>query len=155
MKKSLRISIPQPCHEDWNKMTPTEKGRFCASCTKEVFDFSSSTDEELVKLAYSGGNLCGRFRADQLEREIKLERKSGWSLAPLAASVLLPLSLMANPKPEPRPVESTYMSLGVGSLNKSRVTLTGQIKDVEGLPIPGAKILNVDTGAIVTTKHKL
>ena len=152
MKKAIRISIPEPCHEDWNKMTPTEKGKFCAVCTKEVFDFSKSTDEELVKLAHAGNNLCGRFRADQLEREIKLERKAGWSLAPLAASVLLPLSLMANPKPEPKPVESTYLSLGIGSLNKSRVVLTGEVKDVEGLPIPDAKILNVDTGASVSTK---
>jgi hypothetical protein len=30
-------------------MTPTEKGKFCSSCEKEVYDFSNSTDEQIVK----------------------------------------------------------------------------------------------------------
>mgnify|MGYP006395384781 CR=1 FL=1 len=148
MKKSIQISIPNPCHEDWNKMTPTEKGKHCAVCTKEVFDFTQATDEDLVKLAYAGDNLCGRFRKDQLDREIKLERKSRWNLAPLAASVLLPLSLMANPRPEPKPVESTYLSLGIGSMHKSQVMLTGYIKDKDGQPINDVKLEDLGTGNI-------
>lgn len=148
MKKSIHIRIPAPCHEDWNKMTPTEKGKFCAVCTKEVVDFTKATDEALVEMAHRGQKLCGRFRADQLDRELKLERKSGWNLAPLAASILLPLSLMANPKPGPKPLESSYVSLGVGSFAKSQVVVSGVIKNTEGQPLNDVKLEDLETGNI-------
>ena len=48
MKKSITISIPEPCHEDWARMTATEKGKFCSVCTNEVFEFTFKTDVELV-----------------------------------------------------------------------------------------------------------
>lgn len=44
----LKISIPQPCHEDWNAMTKNEKGRFCESCNKTVVDFSHFSDEDIL-----------------------------------------------------------------------------------------------------------
>ncbi len=50
MKKAIHISIPKPCHEDWVKMNPTKKGRHCASCEKQVTDYTQKTDEQLVKL---------------------------------------------------------------------------------------------------------
>jgi hypothetical protein len=31
MSKSVQIHIPQPCHENWQHMTPKEQGRFCGS----------------------------------------------------------------------------------------------------------------------------
>lgn len=65
----LNISIPQPCHEDWNAMTPTEKGAFCAVCTKEVMDFSTMSDDEVKNyfLLNAGKKTCGRFRKSQLK----------------------------------------------------------------------------------------
>jgi len=38
--QKLQLSIPEPCHENWHQMTPTEQGRFCNACSKEVVDFS-------------------------------------------------------------------------------------------------------------------
>ena len=35
--------IPEPCHENWNKMTPQEQGRHCAVCSKVVVDFTKKT----------------------------------------------------------------------------------------------------------------
>ena len=49
MKKSFKINIPEPCHEDWAQMTSTEKGKFCDSCAKEVIDFTNKSDEQLYK----------------------------------------------------------------------------------------------------------
>jgi hypothetical protein len=65
---SLKISIPKPCHEDWNKMTANEKGAFCGKCCKTVIDFSGKTPEEIrdTLLAESGKKVCGRFKSAQL-----------------------------------------------------------------------------------------
>lgn len=67
---NLRISIPKPCHEDWNKFTPDEKGGFCKVCSKSVHDFTKKTTEEistiLIDEMSAGKKVCGRFNEDQL-----------------------------------------------------------------------------------------
>lgn len=70
----IQISIPQPCHEDWNKMTPQEQGRFCDSCQKCVVDFTGFTDEELYQyfMKHNGEKVCGRFQNWQLKRVVAL-----------------------------------------------------------------------------------
>lgn len=47
MKFNYAISIPKPCHEDWSKMTPSEKGRFCQSCSKSVIDFTQMSQQSI------------------------------------------------------------------------------------------------------------
>ncbi len=65
--KTLHISIPKPCSEDWDKMTAQEKGRFCATCSKTVVDFTEKTPAEIVAILQNpSGKMCGRFRPDQL-----------------------------------------------------------------------------------------
>ena len=67
----MQITIPQPCHESWDKMTQAEKGKFCGSCQKVVVDFSKMTDTELI--AYfkkPKDSVCGRFKENQLNRVI-------------------------------------------------------------------------------------
>ena len=61
MTPKFKISIPEPCHEDWSKMTPTEKGRYCKACSKEVIDFTHFSNEALHKRITQGESLCGRF----------------------------------------------------------------------------------------------
>lgn len=70
--KTFAISIPKPCHEDWNKMTPDAKGAFCASCQKSVYDFSKKTDEEIIAVfeKEEKGKVCGRFTPAQLSRPV-------------------------------------------------------------------------------------
>jgi hypothetical protein len=138
MKKSITIRIPKPCHEDWKKMTQTEKGKFCGVCTKEVIDFTSKTDEDLVKSLANSKNTCGRFKKSQLNREVKLERKSGLNLAPYAASLLLPLSLLnttnANSSNTSTP-EKPYSSLNIGRFsnpNRAIINTVGIITDTSG-----------------------
>ncbi len=72
MPRKLTITVPKPCHENWEQMTPVERGRFCASCTKVVTDYSLMSDEELVKaLRKKTENTCGNFREDQLDRVLR------------------------------------------------------------------------------------
>lgn len=66
------IRIPEPCHEDWNKMQPEEKGRFCNSCNKTVLDFSNKTDVEIKSILDEQKNqqVCGHFKKSQVNRPL-------------------------------------------------------------------------------------
>jgi hypothetical protein len=67
----LKISIPTPCHEDWNKMTPDETGRHCCSCAKSVVDFTGMSDDEVKHFFINkkeDERVCGRFKQTQLHR---------------------------------------------------------------------------------------
>ena len=77
MSKKFQLQIPEPCHEDWNKMTPGDKGRFCDSCQKTVHDFTGMSDAQLIAFFKkpSTGSVCGRFYNDQLERDFEIPRK--------------------------------------------------------------------------------
>jgi hypothetical protein len=62
-------------------MTPTGPGRHCAACQKVVVDFTQQTDAELLAFFRQPnvGNVCGRFRAGQLQRPLQLlETTSTW-----------------------------------------------------------------------------
>jgi len=66
----LQLTIAEPCHESWDKMTPNEQGRFCNSCAKTVVDFSSMTDAQLIQyfLQLKGQDVCGNIHQEQLQR---------------------------------------------------------------------------------------
>ena len=64
----MKIKIPEPCHENWNKMTPTDKGRFCSSCEKEVVDFTAMSKHEIQQYFINKTTeaTCGRLKKTQL-----------------------------------------------------------------------------------------
>jgi len=66
------ITIPEPCHENWQAMTPNEQGRHCAQCCKTVIDFSGWEQQEILYYlkAHQSDHVCGRFRNDQLNTPI-------------------------------------------------------------------------------------
>jgi len=66
----MKITIPKPCHENWAAMTPEEKGRFCQVCSKSVRDFTRASDLEIMNDLSGTSNICGNFRADQLDRNL-------------------------------------------------------------------------------------
>lgn len=67
METKFKITIPKPCHEDWNKMNPSSKGRFCNTCTTEVVDFTKMNSEEIKTYLRENSNVCGRFKNEQLD----------------------------------------------------------------------------------------
>ncbi|RNI30303.1 hypothetical protein EFA69_12520 [Rufibacter immobilis] len=90
-KNTLTVTIPQPCREDWNTMTPQHQGRFCQSCQKTVVDFTAMSDAEVVEwLTKQLENGCGKFREDQLNRAFKPETgsKKRWTLSALALGLV-------------------------------------------------------------------
>jgi hypothetical protein len=78
MGKSIQLSITDPCHENWDSMTVAEQGRFCASCQKQVVDFTTMSDAQLAAFFKkpSTSSVCGRFYDDQLNRDMQTTKKS-------------------------------------------------------------------------------
>lgn len=62
------ISVPEPCHEAWDKMTPEGNGRHCLTCCKTVVDFTAWQEQDIIN--YLGENssdqVCGRFSNEHL-----------------------------------------------------------------------------------------
>ena len=69
MTKKYQISVPEPCHEDWNSMTPEQSGRFCNSCSKSVVDFTKMLPQAVQEffITNTDENICGRFQLKQLD----------------------------------------------------------------------------------------
>ncbi|MAB48453.1 MAG: hypothetical protein CMC05_07465 [Flavobacteriaceae bacterium] len=69
MSTYYSISIPKPCHEDWSKMTPNEKGRFCTSCTKTVVDFTKMSPDAIQDYLHNNKDqrICGHIKQSQLD----------------------------------------------------------------------------------------
>jgi hypothetical protein len=77
MAKHVQLTVENPCHENWENMSPSEKGRFCGSCQKQVVDFTGMTDSQVAVFFKkpSTGSVCGRFMQDQLDRDFEIPRK--------------------------------------------------------------------------------
>lgn len=69
MHYSLHIS--EPCSENWQEMTPTEMGRSCLHCQKEVIDFTEMTDNEVATYLHLHRNerICGRVFPAQMKKD--------------------------------------------------------------------------------------
>lgn len=95
MSKHLTLHVNDPCSESWKQMTPNQQGRHCMSCAKTVVDFTQMNDLELMdwwKNKKQEERTCGRFREDQLQREMPLplvNQQTWWRKAIAFAAVLL------------------------------------------------------------------
>ncbi|WP_417942644.1 energy transducer TonB [Flavobacterium sp. RS13.1] len=69
MERNYKITIPKPCQENWDKMTPKDNGRFCMSCSKTVVDFTTMLPDEIQHffIQNQNGSICGRFKKSQLD----------------------------------------------------------------------------------------
>ena len=90
--KSIKLTIPTPCHENWEEMLPEEKGKFCLSCQKTVVDFSRMSDQEVFNYFKnnSNGRTCGRFVEGQLNKKISINRPNIFGRWKYFWQILLP-----------------------------------------------------------------
>ena len=68
----MHVEIKEACQENWELMSPREKGRHCAKCEKVVTDFTRFTDEQIINYLHNHTNTCGRFDNTQLKRNMEL-----------------------------------------------------------------------------------
>ncbi len=66
----LQLSIPKPCHKDWEAMTPNQQGRHCNVCAKTVVDFTGMDDAAVQHYFLNRKEIstCGRFKQEQVSR---------------------------------------------------------------------------------------
>ena len=98
---AFQIKNTFACSENWDKMNPTEKGRFCEVCTKEVIDFTTLSKNEIIAVFKKNNYqaLCARAYPSQLKTiylEDNLENVS-WNL-PFWQKFLLVLLVCFGPE---------------------------------------------------------
>ncbi len=169
--KSVTIHIPEPCHENWEAMTPTEKGRFCSFCTKEVVDFSSMSDAEVLNYLIHKKNepVCGRVLPSQMNREISkpmtFTKKVAWYWRYMVAALLLFAKLPGKAQKVKVNVGKahsyhSHSSYEIGKMAAPRVDTIvteiykGRIMDEKGNGIPGATITLTNDAQIKATTDK-
>jgi hypothetical protein len=122
-------------------MTPQEKGRFCGKCEKTIIDYSHQPDRVIAQAIKDGnGQICGRFRSDQLQRDIVLEpqfyQNTRWKAFGLMLSGLLAAGTLKG-QDVIMPSISTEISTSSISNKKnnstleSKIVLSGRILDEE------------------------
>lgn len=146
MSGKVNISIPKPCHENWHGMTVAEKGRFCNSCQKTVYDFTRLSDKQLIEKINSESNICGRFLATQLNKDLSVpkEKSSIWIAG--VSGILSFLSLgnqeihaQENVKTEQIEEKNSIQKTIDNSSSDSDIEITGFVFDDEdslSLPLP-------------------
>jgi hypothetical protein len=146
MTPKIRISIPEPCHENWLEMSPSQKGRFCSNCQKNVIDFTKASDREIVLAYNENENLCGRFNSFQLNRDLIIpkEKKSLWVIAVATVIAFLDLgnqSAKAQGKPRIEQTDTKQLNDSLDtSSDKEIKEYEGIVYDREKIPLPGVSI---------------
>jgi hypothetical protein len=86
----MKLTIPTPCSENWDAITPTACGRFCTVCQKEVIDVTQMEETAILqKYEQNGGELCIRARAEQISPVVRVRSFPMQRLAVFALAVWL------------------------------------------------------------------
>ena len=140
-----QIQINKPCSEDWYKMTAQEKGKFCDSCQKTVYNFTQFSNTELARKIKKGDNLCGRFNPEQLNTDLILPQKSYFPKFSYALSIIGLLGFSSPILSQIKTKENTTINWSQSktdysnsSKRKKRI-IKGKVSDNTG-PLPGATI---------------
>lgn len=166
MNEELRISIPKACHEKWSKMSPNKQGRFCSICKKNVFDFTKTSDLEIINTLNENKNLCGRFNNSQLNRNLAVIKQKKYFWINTAASLITFFGLgNYSAKAQGTPMLSEarkYITYSPKKLNTSDpVSLTdklneeqicsGVVHDKNNIPLSNVLVANTRLRLLVTT----
>lgn len=160
----LKIHIHDPCSEAWSGMRPEPSGRFCFQCEKIVRDFTQATDDELADFFRSApGNVCGRFRSDQLSRPLPFRISAAnpnvgkWRTAALISGLLLgggmygqevipPLQTLGTPTSTVTTMsESDNQRQTMPERLGEKLQVGGSVVDESGIPLVGVTVLLVGT----------
>ena len=161
--QKLQLSIPEPCHQNWHHMTPTDQGRFCNACAKEVVDFSMMTDTEVLNYftTLTHEKVCGRALPSQLDRTIYRPKDPKKRLFWYWNYIVMFLMFFTKantvkaqggikPVTEISPVKAneTVVTVAGYAVRRTDKIITGKVTDIDGNPVSFAsiKIKGASTG---------
>lgn len=148
MRKPVQIAIPQPCHEKWDEMTPTDKGRFCTACQKNVTDFTKATDREIAEAYKSKKIECGIFLDTQLNRDlvVPVKKKKFWSATAAAVISFFAVGTAKSYAQESTPTEQIENKNDiVEGFDSDSFTITWSVWDYYNV-LSNVKVINENTG---------
>lgn len=94
----MDFEIPEPCSEDWGRMSPEQRGRRCAKCRTTVHDLSPYSPEEAEELLTAGECVRAQVLPDG-RVATRPSRVGRVLLAAVAAPALLALAGCLQGKP--------------------------------------------------------
>ena len=152
----FKLNIPEPCHEDWQQMSPTQKGKFCANCQKEVIDFTKLSATEIARTTKKATQLCGRFTSTQLEQEYVSASQNSLSRLGIALGLgsiiaVAQPSFAQEEKPDKIEVHQLQGEVALTTQANDSISITGTVTDEEGLPLPGVNVIQQNSSNITQT----
>ncbi|TDG36314.1 carboxypeptidase regulatory-like domain-containing protein [Pedobacter changchengzhani] len=160
MKAKFQITIAEPCNQNWDKMEKRTGENFCAACNKNVIDFSTHSNAEIIAVLNNRKNeICGRLSKSQLNQinyQLLLVPKNNvWMkyLGVLAIGVgLFNPTVMASPIK--RPVE-LHQSVAPFKINDNKPliikSISGYVVDENKQPLVGVRVVIQNTKLFALT----
>lgn len=140
-------------------MSPTEKGRFCSVCTKEVLDFTQKSQKEiLVHLQHAEGKTCGLFLPSQLNEKHQLSKSSSpwefrikkWAVSLLAISGLFSLSKNTSAQKMGKvAIRGDVAYIEEHNTNTRESVVYGQVSGSDGKNLQGARVRIYSGGELI------
>lgn len=126
-----QVSIPVPCHENWNTMSEAEKGRFCAVCQKTVIDFSDMNETEIISILnqkLQTETVCGRFKKNQIQTRPSWTDKLSQKLRYFALALLMAFGIPKISKAQlhENPNKKEHV---IGEMAVPQRSISGTVKD--------------------------
>lgn len=151
MPKHFQFTIPTPCAEDWQNMTPVEKGRHCSMCRKNVVDFTDMSDREILQhFNKATAPVCGRFYPDQINRDMVARKESRlpwlkyFFQFSLPAFILSMKTVAQDKKPATEQVQQEARDYIIGdSIFRApgQWVVKGNVVDEDGRAVLGASVM--------------
>jgi len=145
---SLTIQMNMPCDENWSGMEPTEQGRFCNKCQKNVVNFVDLTNQQILNYFLEHPfPVCGRMLNSQRDYNFENSKsKINRNLSPVAATLLTLATITAEASHPPHlPVNMLQEQLPgnkqAPDVAADAVSITGTVKNEHGNPIENAEII--------------
>lgn len=151
MKNHIKISIPNPCSENWDEMQINGCGRFCASCEKTVVDFTKMDDMDFVAYFQNIKNVpCGKFTEKQLSIDIPFRSRPLLSFGGISKYVAASMIALAGLSGKvfgqqhtsivQAPVKPNEAKKANSSTASNSTVIRGRVLDENNEGLPGASV---------------
>ncbi|MCB0400033.1 MAG: carboxypeptidase-like regulatory domain-containing protein [Winogradskyella sp.] len=146
MKNQFNLSISEPCHESFKNFPKTAKGGFCASCTKEVIDFTQMISEDISNYFRNKmtTDTCGRFTKNQLNTTIQPKKKAKLFnfLSGIAVICVSLFSFKTEAQNTTNTTTDTNNTKNEDASKENLISVKGTVlSSDDGLPLPGANVI--------------